>query len=153
MANSFSRIYIHFIITVKHRKALIPEPFETELYHFICGIANNLNQNIVQINGMPDHIHILARLRPTIAPSVFMQKIKANSSRWINESKFLSQQFQWQRGSGMFSVDEKRVDVIINYIKNQKTHHLSKSHKAEYLELLEAYNIEFDPQYLPTFFD
>jgi len=52
-------------------------------------IIKNLNQFPIQVNGMADHIHILARLRPTIAPSVFVQKVKSNSSRWINAQGFL----------------------------------------------------------------
>jgi REP element-mobilizing transposase RayT len=62
--------------------------FEEELYKYITGIIKNLDQQLIRINGMPDHCHLLVRLRPSLAPSKFIQVVKTNSSRWINEKNF-----------------------------------------------------------------
>ena len=80
MPNTFSQLYIHHISSVKHRDSLITPNYEQRLYQYITQITKNLNQTLIEINGMPDHIHIAARLRPNMAPSVYVQKIKANSS-------------------------------------------------------------------------
>lgn len=69
---------------------------------------------------MPDHIHILVRLKPNTASSTFIQKVKANSSKWINEQKFLPEKFNWQTGGAVFSVDYRKVDIVKRYIQNQK---------------------------------
>lgn len=93
MPNTFSKLYIHHVSAVKYRQALILPSFEEELYKYIVGIIKNLGQRPLQVNGMPDHIHIAARLRPAMAPATFVQKVKANSSKWINELGFLPQKF------------------------------------------------------------
>jgi putative transposase len=102
---------------------------------------------------MPDHIHIAARLRPSMAPAVFVQKVKANSSKWINASGFLSQEFAWQTGGATFSISETHVLAVQNYIKNQKEHHKKTSFRSEYLKLLKSNGIDPDKDYLPEFFD
>ncbi|MFT5764058.1 MAG: putative transposase, partial [Saprospiraceae bacterium] len=87
---------------------------------------------------MPDHIHIAARLRSDIAPSVFVQKVKANSSKWINASGFSSQEFAWQTGGATFSISETHVEALQKYIISQKEHHKQVSFRSEYLKLLKS---------------
>lgn len=74
MPNTFSQLYIHHVSTVKHRDTLITNNFEVRLYQYIAKITQELTQTLIQINGMPDHIHIAARLRPAMAPSPYVQK-------------------------------------------------------------------------------
>ncbi|MEQ8702365.1 MAG: IS200/IS605 family transposase [Phaeodactylibacter sp.] len=153
MPNTFSKLYIHHVSAVKYRQALILPSFEEELYKYIVGIIKNLGQTPLQVNGMPDHIHIAARLRPDMAPATFVQKVKANSSKWINDQGFLPQRFNWQTGGGTFSVSRTHVDALRHYIKNQKAHHAKKSFRKEYLDILKRNEIEPDPDYLPDFFE
>jgi putative transposase len=153
MPNTFSKLYIHHVSAVKYRQALILPSFEEELYQYIVGIIKNLGQTPLQVNGMPDHIHIAARLRPAMAPATFVQKVKANSSKWINDQGFLPQQFNWQNGGGTFSVSRTHVDALRLYIKNQKAHHAKKSFRQEYLDILKRNEVEPDPEYLPDFFE
>jgi len=101
---------------------------------------------------MADHCHLLVRLRPALAPSKFMQAIKTNSSRWINEKNFLSYKFNWQNGGGIFSVSYKNVPSLISYIENQKKHHEKTSFKEEYIKLLNHYGVDFKDEYLLEFF-
>jgi REP element-mobilizing transposase RayT len=60
MADTYSQIYIQIVFSVKYRKALIHESWETELYKYITGIIQNKGQKLIAINGMRDHIHILS---------------------------------------------------------------------------------------------
>ena len=36
----------------------------------------------------------------------------------------------------------------IRYIKNQQKHHLKRSFREEYIELLEKFNVDFDQRYI-----
>ena len=152
MPNSFSKLYIHHVSAVKNRQALINREFEDRLYQYIIGVIKELNQIPIQVNGMADHIHIAARLRTTMAPAVFVQKVKTNSSKWINSNNFLSQQFAWQVGGATFSISETNVAALKNYVKNQKEHHQDVSFRDEYLLLLRNNGIDADNDYLPKFF-
>jgi REP element-mobilizing transposase RayT len=152
MPNTYSQIYLHYVFTPKYRQALIKPEFEEELFKYITGITKNLDQHLIRINGMSDHCHLLVRLRPALAPSKFIQTVKTNSSRWINEKKFLNHKFNWQVGGAVFSVSHRNIPQLINYIDNQKQHHKKASFKEEYLKLLDYYGIAFEENYLLNFF-
>ena len=152
MPNTYSQIYIHFVFSPKYRRAVINSEFEEELYKYITGIVKNLDQQLIRINGMPDHCHLLVRLRPSLAPSKFIQTIKTNSSRWINEKGFLQHKFNWQVGGGIFSISHRNIPELISYIENQKEHHKKAGFREEYLKLLNHYGINFEEEYLLEFF-
>lgn len=152
MPNTYSQIYLHYVFSPKYRQALIKPEFEQELFKYMTGIVKNLDQQMIRINGMPDHCHLLIRLRPSIAPSKLIQTIKTNSSSWINRRKFLNHKFNWQTGGGIFSVSQTHVPNLISYIDNQKKHHNKSNFKIEYLQFLKHYNIEFKDEYLLEFF-
>lgn len=152
MPNTYSQIYLHFVFSPKYRQALIKPEYEKELFNYIAGITTNVNQELVRINGMSDHCHMLVRMRPTIALSKFIQLIKANSSKWINENRFLPRRFNWQAGSGIFSVDYHNVNRIIKYIERQKEHHRQSRFKDEYIKLLDQHKVNYEKEYLLDFF-
>jgi len=97
---------------------------------------------------MPDHIHIFIGMRPTQSISDLMQDIKGNSSKWINEKKFLKVKFEWQEGYGAFSYSKSHVNRVINYIFNQENHHKKETFKEEYIRFLEAFAIDYDERYI-----
>jgi len=152
MPNSFSQLYIHHVSAVKFRHALILPEFEDRLHQYIIGIIKELNQVPIRVNGMADHIHIAARLKSAMAPAVFVQKVKTNSSKWINKNRFLSREFAWQTGGATFSFSETHFEAVQNYIKNQKEHHKKVSFETEYIKLLKNNGIDSDQDYLPEFF-
>ncbi len=153
MANTFSQIYLQIVFTVHGRQNLIKKENKDELYKYITGIIKNNNQKLLAINGMPDHIHIFIGLNPNIHISNLVRDIKANSSRFINEKGFVRGKFSWQEGFGVFSYSHSHIDRVINYIVKQEEHHKKKTFKEEYLELLEKFNIKFEPKYLFVFYD
>ena len=97
---------------------------------------------------MPDHIHIFIGMRPTQSISDLMQDIKGNSSKWINEKKFLKVKFEWQEGFGAFSYSKSHVNKVIDYIKNQEVHHKKETFRDEYLKFLKAFEIDYDERYI-----
>ena len=100
------------------------------------------------INGMPDHLHILIGLRPDCNLSDLVRDIKANSSKWINEHKWVVGKFEWQTGFGAFTVGQSQIKTVVNYILNQEEHHNKKTFQDEYIEFLTAYQIEFKTEYI-----
>jgi REP element-mobilizing transposase RayT len=148
MANTYSQIYIHYVFAVKSRLHLIPERNKEEIKKYISGTSNGLNCKILAIENMPNHIHLLVSMAPSISISDYMGKVKANSSRFINENKLVTGKFEWQSGFGAFSVSKSGVDKVIEYIINQKEHHKKKTFREEYLEFLQKYEIRYDEKYI-----
>ncbi|MGF1671488.1 MAG: IS200/IS605 family transposase [Balneolaceae bacterium] len=148
MANTYTQIHIHSIFAVQNRQSLIQPSWEIELYKYITGIVQNNGHKLLQINGMPDHVHLLIGMRPVQSLSELMQQVKQDSSKWINEKRLAAGRFSWQEGFGAFSHSKSQVQTVITYIQNQKEHHKKKSFREEYLEFLEKWEVEYDERYI-----
>lgn len=148
MPNTYTQIYIHIVFAVKGRQPLIPKEHKAELHQYITGIVKNKKQKVIQINSMPDHIHILVGIAPEAALSDLVRNIKANSSRFINKKRWVMGRFEWQQGFSAFSYSHSQLSPIANYIKNQEKHHAWKTFKEEYLEFLNLYGVDYDKRYV-----
>ena len=148
MANTYSQIYIQIVFAVKGRQNLIAKENREELHKFITGIVTNREQKLLAIFAMPDHVHILVGLKPSISISDLVRDIKAGSSKFINDSKWIKGKFNWQEGFGAFSYSKSNLDNVVKYILNQEERHQKKTFKNEYLDFLEKFEIEYDSKYL-----
>jgi REP element-mobilizing transposase RayT len=59
MANTYTQIHIQVVFSVQNRHCVIRKSWEEELFKNITGIITNNGHKVLEINGMPDHIHIL----------------------------------------------------------------------------------------------
>jgi|GEM_PF-327897 len=125
MANSYTQIHIQFVFAVKYRKALIGKEWKERLHQYIAGMLRENKYKLLQINSMPDHIHIFIGMRPDQSVSSVILKIKTVSSKWI-KTENLSHLFAWQEGYGAFSYAKSQVNNVIRYIQNQEMHHKRK---------------------------
>nr|WP_222845866.1 IS200/IS605 family transposase [Flavilitoribacter nigricans] len=141
------------MFAVKYRQALIQPHWEKQLYQYITGIVQNRRHKMMAVNGMPDHVHIFLSMHPAEPVSVLVQEIKKASSSFIRAEKFTPHRFQWQAGYGAFSYSKSHAQRVVRYVLKQKEHHYKKSFREEYLELLKAFEIEFQTEYLFDFFD
>ena len=148
MANTFTQIYIHVIFAVKGRQNLLRRENKEELHKYITGIVRNNKQKLLRINSVRDHVHNLIGLKPDMALSDLVRDIKANSSRFINDKRWVKGKFNWQEGFGAFSYSHSQLDRIIQYIDRQEEHHRKKTFREEYLSLLEKFHVEYDPRYV-----
>ena len=148
MSNTYTQIYIHIVFAVKGRQNLIPKEHKTELHGYIMGIITNKKQTVIQINSMPDHIHILVGITPDTPVSNLVRDIKANSSKFINQKRWVMGRFEWQAGFGAFSYSRSQLDDLVKYIKNQEKHHMRKTFREEYLEILKRFNVNYDERYI-----
>lgn len=148
MANTYSQLYIHIVFAVKGRHNLISTIWKDEVYKYITGIIANKDQKLIVINGMPDHVHILIGLKPDKSISDLVRDIKANSSKFINDKKWINGKFEWQTGFGAFSYSHSQLTNVINYIRNQEEHHKTKTFKEEYIEFLKLFDVDFKNEYL-----
>ena len=148
MANTYTQIHIQVVFGVKYRKGLIDKSWKEELYKYITGILQNHGHKMICINGTQDHVHILFGFRPTQALSDLVKYIKQSSSVWINDQSLTKQHFAWQGGFGAFSYSKSHLSNVINYINNQEEHHRKKSFHEEYIEFLDAFEIEYDLRYI-----
>ncbi|MEQ9424146.1 MAG: IS200/IS605 family transposase [Cyclobacteriaceae bacterium] len=127
MAGTFSQIYVQCVFAVSGRGNLLASDWRPEVFKYISGIIKNKGQKPIIVNGMSDHVHILIGLKPSIALSDLLRDVKNNSTRFINDNKWLHGKFSWQEGYGAFSYSHSQLDQVYNYILNQEKHHRKKS--------------------------
>ena len=148
MANTFTQIYIHVVFSVKQRVSLIQNEWREELHKYITGIIRNEGHKLLAVNSMSDHIHILISIKPDTSLSELIRDVKANSSKWINEKKYIQTKFPWQEGFGAFSYSHSQLDTVIRYIQKQNEHHKKQTFKEEYTSFLKRYGVSYDPKYV-----
>ena len=87
MPGTYSQLYIQIVFAVKGRENLISKNWKDDLHKYIAGIIKGKDQKPIIINGMPDHIHALIGLKPSMKISDLVRDIKNNSTNFINENK------------------------------------------------------------------
>lgn len=148
MPNTYTQLHLQFVFAVKYRAALIGQEWKDELEKYITGIFQNNKHKMLQINAMPDHIHIFIGMRPDQSVSSLIQNVKTESSIFIKEKKFVSSLFAWQEGFGAFSYSKSHVPNVVQYVKNQQQHHKKETFLEEYRRLLTAFEIVWDDRYI-----
>jgi len=148
MSNSYTQIHIQFVFAVRYRTAIIDPEWKERLHQYITGIFQANKHKMLQINSMPDHIHIFIGMRPHQSISALIQNVKTESSKWIKDQNLCSYPFAWQEGYGAFSYSKSQVPDVIRYIVNQETHHQKITFLDEYRKLLTMFDIEWDERYI-----
>ena len=142
MAHSYTNLIFHIIFATKERRPLIDVDFQPRLYEYIGGTIRGLKATSLEMGGAEDHVHILAKLPPTVSVSDFLEKLKANTSKW---SKSIRRAFGWQEGYSAFTVSESQVERVRRYTQNQRQHHAKLSFRDELIALLKAHGVKYDP--------
>ena len=146
MGQSLAQLYVHVIFGTKNRQNFIVPEIETDLHSYISGILKNLDSPTIEINSMPDHIHILFRLSKNMALSKILEEIKKTSSGWLKTKGI--DNFTWQIGYGAFSMSSSKLEVVKKYIHNQKEHHSTTSFQEEVESIIKVYNLDtYDAEY------
>ena len=148
MPASHTNLLYHFVFSTKERRALVTPKLQAELYPYIGGIVRSERGILLDIGGMPDHVHLVARLRADTAVADMVRLVKANSSKWANERKDLTDGFAWQAGYGAFTISQSQLPTVREYVQTQERHHRRKTFQEELVALLKKHGIEYDERYL-----
>lgn len=141
----------HIVIRTKYSENALSSEHSEELYRYIWGYIKNKKSFLYRINGMPDHIHILVGIHPTIALSDFVKELKTSTNAWMKSNKDKFPKFKsWGEKYAAFTLRYQEKDIVINYIKNQQKHHQKEIFKDEYRRLIEENGIDIDEQHFLT---
>ena len=143
MPTAWTQLYVHLVFSTKLRAPYIADRLETRLHKFLGGIARDMGCAVVAIGGMPDHVHVLVRIKPDVAVSDLVRHLKGRSAKWANESV---SPLYWQEGYGAFSVSSSLLDEVTRYIETQKEHHSRLTFQEEFELFLRKHGIPFRPE-------
>ena len=105
---SYTNLLYHIVYGTKDRLPLITKELRPDLHRYLGGLVNRLHGTPLEINGMADHVHVLARIKPVISISEFLGKFKSVSSGWANRQT--RGRFKWQVKYGAFTVSHRRLN-------------------------------------------
>ncbi len=117
------RLFYHVVWGTKNRLDLIDPAWEQDLHGYIWGKATALGCIPHAIGGMPDHIHVVISIPPKLSIATLIGRLKGASSHHVNEH-FAAGSFAWQTEYGVFSFSERSLSKIVDYVNNQKKHHM-----------------------------
>ena len=122
------RLFYHIVFATKNREPMITPDIEPRLNAHLASKATGLGATLYVVNGVEDHIHVVASVPPTIALSDFIGQIKGASSYHINHLPGRDEvTFGWQRGYGVLSFGAKQLDWVAEYVRNQTEHHRDRT--------------------------
>ncbi|MDR0863528.1 MAG: transposase [Candidatus Symbiothrix sp.] len=145
---SYTQIYYHIILRTKGSEKSISQHNVAHLYRYIWGIIENRKGKLYRINGIEDHIHILASVHPTIPLANFIKDIKVASTLWMKSSPDFTLFKGWSVGYAAFTRSFRERKSVIEYIKNQQKHHQRETSREEIIRILKEEGLDFDERFL-----
>lgn len=113
----------HVIWTPKYRRKVLMEGVDTRLKEIVHEVADELECDILELEVMPDHVHMLCEVDPQFGIHRFVKRVKGRSSRLLRqEFDWLTSRLPtlWSNSYFVATVGGAPLAVIKQYIENQK---------------------------------
>lgn len=123
MAHTERRIYVHLVWATKDRLPWLVGRREAVVQACIRSESMALGAEVVALNGIADHVHLLVRLPATLSVAALAKQVKGSSAHLVNHELPAEAPLGWQRGYGAFSVSDSTLVDVRRYIERQKERH------------------------------
>jgi putative transposase len=119
----YSEIYLHLTWHTKNNARVITDFIEEPLYQYLrWRAAETQAVEVHAIGGIEDHVHMVARIPPTLLISEWIGQLKGASSHEINK-RVRRSLLHWQEGYGVVSFGKQALMKVVSYVQNQREHH------------------------------
>ena len=117
------RCKYHFAFCPKYRRKVLTAPIDERLKEIINAVAEETRSEILEMEVMPDHVHILCEVDPQYGIATFVRLVKGRSSR------LLRQEFPklksclptlWTNSVFCSTVGGEPLSIIKQHIEKQK---------------------------------
>lgn len=113
----------HVIWCSKYRRKVLVEEVGQRLKELIVGVASELRVDIIEMEIMPDHVHLLLEVDPQFGIHRAVKNIKGKTSR-ILRAEFISLRTRlpslWTNSYFVATVGGAPLEIIKQYIESQK---------------------------------
>jgi len=77
MPQSLSAVYIHLVFSTKDRRPFLRDPALRAAFHsYLGGVSKKLDCPPLQVGGVEDHVHLLARFGRTVTQADWVKEMK-----------------------------------------------------------------------------
>lgn len=120
-------LQFHIVWVTKYRKPIFLGSIESEVRQYLLETLKFLDMNVLAIEVMPDHIHLLVDCKPQLRLSDAVKILKGNTARWLflkhpELKKQLWGGHLWNPSYFAATVSERTLEQVTQYINSQKTH-------------------------------
>lgn len=112
----------HIVWCTKYRRKIL-NGIEEDLKNILEKVAKENKWYIIQMEIMPDHVHIFVKVDPKASPLRVVSQFKGYSSKKLRELfPYLKSRVPnlWTRSYYVGSVGDMSAEIVRNYILNQK---------------------------------
>jgi putative transposase len=131
MRDTYTVLHIHLTWSTWDHAPLISPQREAAIYACIKKECLEKKVFVKAIGGTPDHVHLLVDIPPALCVADLAKQVKAVSSLLVNTHLGPRGSFKWQGAYGAFAVSRWDVEMVAEYIHDQKQHHARKSTIAD----------------------
>ena len=114
----------HVVFCPKYRRKVLVDGIDTRLKEIIQQVADDLECEIIELEIMPDHVHILCEVDPQFGVHKFVKRVKGLSS-FLLRRQFPTLKSRlptlWTNSYFISTVGGAPLAVIKQYIENQKS--------------------------------
>ena len=113
----------HVIWCPKYRRDVIKADVELRLKKIIQEVSNECSAEIIQLETMPDHVHLLIEIDPQFGIHKLIKRIKGRSSRFLRkEFPHLRSKLPtlWTNSYFVSTVGGAPLEIIKQYVESQK---------------------------------
>lgn len=113
----------HVVFCPKYRRKVLIHGVDERLKTIIRETAAQLQADILELEVMPDHVHLLCEVDPQLGIHRFVKTIKGRSSRILREEfPWLKKRLPslWTNSYFVSTVGGAPLQVIKQYIEQQK---------------------------------
>ena len=116
----------HLVVVTKYRHPVIKGELEKWLKDYIVDYFKKQEFNLIALETMPDHVHILFEAVPNINLSTFVNAFKTASSRMVRKNfaeelaPYYWKPYFWSLSYFIGSVSDRSTEVVKKYIEDQK---------------------------------
>ena len=114
----------HVIFCPKYRRKVLREPIAQRFKEIVLSMQKEQNFYVLEMEVMPDHVHLLLDVDPTIGINILVSRIKGKTAHILNrEFPELERKLPtlWTRSKFIATVGSVSLDVVKKYIEDQKT--------------------------------
>ena len=113
----------HVVFCPKYRRKVLNEPIQERLKEVVLSLQEDNKFNVLEMEVMPDHVHLLLDVDPFIGIYTVVARIKGKTSNVLNrEFPELQRKLPtlWTRSKFIATVGSVSLETVKQYIENQK---------------------------------
>ena len=114
----------HVVFCPKYRRKVLVNGVDTRLKELVMSICDEIHVEVIEMEIMPDHVHLLLEVHPQFGIHKAIKAIKGKTSRILRqEFPWLKTKLPtlWTNSYFCAAVGGAPLSIVKQYIENQKT--------------------------------